>query len=69
MAVNQVQEWEIVIKLEDGQRQALESRDDFFQNITMFYEINDSELVITGFEDEYTAELYNYSIEEFLENL
>ena len=69
MAVNQVQEWEIVIDLEEGQRQALESWDDFFQNITMFYQINDSELVITGFDSEYTAELYNYSIVEFLASL
>jgi len=69
MAVNQVQEWEIVIELEEGQRQALESWENFEENVTMNYTLNDSELVICGFDCKYIAECCNIEIEDFLSNL
>ncbi len=69
MAVNQVQEWEIIIDLEEGQRQALEVWEDLEQHVTMCYTLNDSELIVSGFDSEYTAECCNTVIEDFLENL
>jgi hypothetical protein len=69
MAVNQVQEWEIVIELGEGQRQALEAWEDLEGNVTMNYTLNDSELIITDFDCEYTAECCNDAIEEFLASL
>ena len=69
MAVNQVQEWEIVIELEDGQRQALEAWEDLEQHVSMNYTLNDDELIVSGFDSEYTAECCNTAIEEFLASL